>query len=101
MIAIIILLWVIRVEIVTRQTKNQLLGGDIDTHGCLPSAGYQWCPSSQKCQRMWEEYCPEFADVYVNNFDKCIEIGMPAMESYPRQCRFKDKTFTEQIEPIQ
>lgn len=36
--------------------------------------------------------------VVVTNFDECIEAGNPAMESYPRQCRHGDKTFTEVIE---
>jgi hypothetical protein len=35
----------------------------------------------------------------VTNFEECIEAGNPAMESYPRQCRHENKTFTEIIEP--
>ncbi len=34
----------------------------------------------------------------VSNFDECIAAGNPAMESYPRQCRHEDQTFTEVIE---
>jgi len=33
----------------------------------------------------------------VTNFEECITAGNPAMESYPRQCRHKDQTFTETI----
>jgi hypothetical protein len=33
----------------------------------------------------------------VTNFEECIEAGNPAMESYPRQCKHGDKTFTEEI----
>lgn len=29
-------------------------GGDRDRHGCLGSAGYQWCPATQSCERPWE-----------------------------------------------
>lgn len=32
-----------------------LVGGDRDSHGCIPSAGYIWSESSQKCVRPWEE----------------------------------------------
>jgi hypothetical protein len=32
-------------------------GSDMDEHGCIPSAGYSWCESSQKCIRSWEENC--------------------------------------------
>ena len=44
--------------------RGMLIGGDKDDHGCLVGAGYQWCPSSKKCLRVWEEYCEEFK----NNF---------------------------------
>jgi len=45
-------------------SPDELIGGDTDAQGCLISAGYQWCPSTQECQRMWETYCPEYADSY-------------------------------------
>ena len=33
----------------------------------------------------------------VENFADCVEAGNPVMESYPRQCRHEDKTYTENI----
>ncbi len=30
------------------------VGGDRDAHGCIPSAGYQWCEALAECQRPWE-----------------------------------------------
>ncbi|OIO54741.1 hypothetical protein AUJ46_02425 [Candidatus Peregrinibacteria bacterium CG1_02_54_53] len=36
---------------------ENLVGGDRDAHGCIFSAGYQWCEPKQKCLRMWEEPC--------------------------------------------
>jgi len=33
------------------------LGSDRDEHGCIGSAGYVWCPLTEKCQRTWEESC--------------------------------------------
>jgi|GEM_PF-1913562 hypothetical protein len=33
----------------------------------------------------------------ITNFEECIAAGNPAMESYPRQCRAGDRTFTEEI----
>jgi len=51
-----------------KQNENQkLIGGDKDEHGCLVGAGYSWCPSTEKCQRMWEEYCEEYKDVYKSD----------------------------------
>ena len=29
-------------------------GSDRDAHGCIPSAGYQWCAATQACERSWE-----------------------------------------------
>jgi len=37
--------------------STQLIGGDIDEHGCLIAAGYSWCEVKQKCLRIWEEPC--------------------------------------------
>lgn len=50
--------------IIEDDVDNESVGDDRDDHGCIGSAGYQWCPSTQKCQRMWEEYCKEYADQY-------------------------------------
>ena len=36
-------------------------------------------------------------DSKINNFMDCINAGNPAMESYPRQCRAGEETFTENI----
>ena len=34
----------------------------------------------------------------ASNFEECVAIGNPVMESYPRQCRTKEgRTFTENI----
>ena len=36
----------------------------------------------------------------VTNFTECIDAGNPAMESYPRQCRHGDRTYTEVIDNL-
>lgn len=33
----------------------------------------------------------------VTNFEECVAAGNPVMESYPRQCRAGEQTFTENI----
>ena len=30
------------------------VGSDRDEHGCIGSAGYQWCARTEKCERPWE-----------------------------------------------
>ncbi len=37
--------------------QEQMVGGDRDEHGCIPSAGYTWCEEKQKCLRTFEEQC--------------------------------------------
>lgn len=86
--------------------KEKIIGGDKDQNGCLIAAGYQYCPSTNKCQRMWEEYCEEFKEVFrgnqdnggtITNFAECEAAGNPVMESYPRQCNADGKNFTEEL----
>lgn len=38
------------------QVNNIMLrdGGDLDTHGCIGSAGFEWCASKQSCIRRWQ-----------------------------------------------
>lgn len=43
---------------VSVQPTEEIVGGDVDEHGCIPSAGYQWCDSLQVCYRDWETECP-------------------------------------------
>lgn len=76
-----------------------IVGNDIDEHGCKPSTGYTWCPSTGQCQRMWEEYCEEYKDQYreVESFADCVELGLPVMESYPRQCSYRGQMFVEDV----
>lgn len=31
-----------------------LPGADRDAHGCIASAGYQWCARENACERPWE-----------------------------------------------
>jgi hypothetical protein len=31
-----------------------MAGDDKYNHGCIPSAGYQWCGKENKCVRSWE-----------------------------------------------
>ncbi len=39
--------------------QGQMPGGDRDSHGCIPSAGYSWCEEKGKCIRSWEENCTD------------------------------------------
>lgn len=57
--------------------SQSLLGGDKDAHGCVGSAGYQWCEIKQKCLRSWEEECSissedEVKTVLANKYKKSI-----------------------------
>jgi len=36
------------------QNSAAVVGGDADEHGCIGSAGYQWCEAQGECARPWE-----------------------------------------------
>ncbi|MBN3830450.1 hypothetical protein [Burkholderia sp. Ac-20344] len=38
----------------TAQAAPPMVGGDRDAHGCIGSAGYSWCETTQQCERPWE-----------------------------------------------
>jgi hypothetical protein len=38
--------------------------------------------------------------VQATNFEECVALGNPVMESYPRQCRSGYQTFTEEVKDI-
>lgn len=49
-------------------TNGQLNpGSQRDEHNCVLDGGYQWCESSQACQRLWESPCEKI----VNNANFC------------------------------
>tara|TARA_A100001015_G_C14956218_1_gene698898 strand:+ start:813 stop:1199 length:387 start_codon:yes stop_codon:yes gene_type:complete len=35
-----------------------LVGSQRDDHGCVLDGGYQWCESTNSCERPWETPCP-------------------------------------------
>ncbi len=37
-----------------KSLEPKLVGNDRDSHGCIGSAGYQWCKRQNKCERSWE-----------------------------------------------
>ena len=38
----------------TLSNKDGMQGSDRDVHGCIGSAGYQWCGNTNQCERPWE-----------------------------------------------
>lgn len=38
----------------TPDMNQGMMGSDKDSHGCIGSAGYEWCERSGKCERPWE-----------------------------------------------
>jgi hypothetical protein len=101
-----IIFWLIILVVILigykQYNSEKPIGGDRDEYGCLPAAGYQWCASTEKCQRMWEEYCEEYKEQFreeaeINDFESCANAGYPVMESYPMQCMANDVTYVEVI----
>ena len=46
-----------------------IVGNDRDLHGCIGSAGYQWCELKGKCIRPWEETCQSATPMVGNDRD--------------------------------
>ncbi len=46
--------------------REDTIGGQTDSHGCLIAAGYTWCESRGECLRAWEEECPGLEVAPVN-----------------------------------
>ncbi len=44
----------IRGQKMEAKAEDLRVGADRDLHGCIASAGYQWCEKIQQCERPWE-----------------------------------------------
>lgn len=77
----------------TKAAKQQLVGNDRDSHGCIASAGYQWSELLQECIRPFEKglRLDPVAGNPVNgmtclvfNADSSkVEVFLPASEKRP------------------
>lgn len=57
---------------------TQLVGHAKDTHGCLSSAGYSYCATSDSCIRPWSDSCPggtKFCQEYCKKMYADQEVG--------------------------
>jgi len=57
------------------------------------SGGECFCQAPTSCQCVDGKCEAVFEEM---TFEKCIELGNPAMESYPRQCQTNGQTFVEE-----
>ncbi len=62
--------------------KGKLIDEERDEYGCLISSKFHWCPSTKKCQKMREEYCEEFKELYEEPF----EVGAECTSFKPEEC---------------
>lgn len=77
------------------QNSNQpVVGSDQDEYGCLTSAGYGWCEASQKCLRVFEEFCPDI----VTNMARVINQNTGIVFSGPTEKNFNWKVGNEQTQ---
>jgi predicted amidohydrolase YtcJ len=53
---------------------DAVVGGDRDEHGCIGSAGYQWCEKLGKCVRPWE----------IEKSDMAEEAGQQDFATYSK-----------------
>lgn len=57
------------------QTDIVTPGSDRDEHGCIPSAGYAWCPRTDQCERPWELAVAEGFENTAEAFDAYCEVS--------------------------
>lgn len=57
-------------------------GSDRDVHGCIASAGYTWCASTQRCERPWELARERGFDNTAEAFGRFCktEVGEPSKD---------------------
>jgi len=58
---------------------SQMPGSDQDQHGCVGSAGYEWCPGLSKCVQPWMTPCPTSPPLVGGDKD---QHGCVASEGY-------------------
>jgi hypothetical protein len=77
---------------VSQNNPQPLVGSDQDEYGCLASAGYGWCEASQKCLRIFEEFCPDI----VTNITRVINQNTGIVFTGPGEKNFNWITGNEQ-----
>jgi|GEM_PF-3337725 len=92
----------------TKNPGSTMPGSDRDEHGCIGSAGYEWCAEKQKCIRPFEEECSPMVGndrdshgcigsagyVWCDSLGKCIRpweencasFAMPGSDRDPHGC---------------
>ncbi len=50
--------------------ERAVTGAGKDTHGCITSAGYQWCTKTKRCERPWELAKKEKFENSMKAFDR-------------------------------
>ncbi|OGL95933.1 hypothetical protein A2258_01720 [Candidatus Uhrbacteria bacterium RIFOXYA2_FULL_41_8] len=56
---IVAIIAIVGIVLINRAPKEVIVGGDVDEHGCIASAGYLWCEARQECIRIWETKCDD------------------------------------------
>jgi len=71
----------------TPEPTTPPLGSDRDEHGCIGSAGYEWCEPLQECIRPWETEC-KAPEVECTTVEDC---GMGAASCIDGKCSQYDE----------
>lgn len=56
---IVAIIAIVGIVLINKAPKEVVVGGDVDEHGCIASAGYSWCEAKQECLRIWEAKCDD------------------------------------------
>jgi hypothetical protein len=84
-------------SVYSQYNGNVMPGGNMDANGCIMSAGYTWCESSQICLRQWETVCQD-------NFIDCDDCLTKQRNGYniacPTDCNLPNNIVVDPMPPI-
>lgn len=99
LLAVIVILAGFLIISSSNKTEPELIGGDTDEGGCLIGAGYSWCPTKQKCLRVWEEGCTD-EDIVRNYLNENLSTLSPEPEVSGGKFFVTDLEFVDDTEVL-
>ena len=63
---------------------GQLIGNQLDENGCVSDGGYEWCETTEQCQRPWEIPCKVLSEYcQSSNLQTCrLACDEPICETH-------------------
>lgn len=86
------------VSVAGAETTYNVVGGDRDSHGCIPSAGYVWSTSTNSCIRPWENATSSTNGGYSGDDKK--PLPMKVCRNFVKDLKLGDGVRTGKMEDV-